>query len=256
METTMNTTKFMDNNTTTDKNDKSKAFEKIFNAAVKLPLIKVDREKFLRSQLTTYCKGNQLEEAVKYGPLATGLSKKQVSKLADKIIEADARKTALISGVASFGTTGAPIAGVGIDITSMFAMQLRTMQELAYLYGLGDLGLNAEEKHADAQLGLVAMLGAMYCAEGSGILLKNYASALQKQSTKLLGKVAILRSDLFIMTKKTFQTVGVRLTASGFADTVANVVPVLGAFTSGGLMYFSFKKPCKNLQKQLDDLDL
>ena len=111
-------------------------FENILMKAMHTPGVKVNRIKFLQKEFIKYYPKEVIDEAIKNNPAKAGVSKAVVNKISQQVINYETTKVTGISFLSSLPGGAVAIGAAAADITSYFAFILRTVQELAYLYGL------------------------------------------------------------------------------------------------------------------------
>ncbi len=139
--------------------------ENVLSMAIKTPLVKIDRAKFLKKELQKYCTDEEIKTAIEFNPARAGISRKLINKIAGSVIDFETNKVTLLSIGFSLPSSAAAIAAVGAataDITSYFASVLRVVQELAYLYGFGEFDLNDDSVDSDTMNCLLLFMGTMF----------------------------------------------------------------------------------------------
>ena len=151
----------------------------------------------------------------------------------------------------------AAVAGaVTADIVAYFSHVLRVIQELAYLYGFEDFGLNEEDPDEqgidpDTMDQIMVFLGVMFGIRGSGPVLEKLAGFMAKHTAKKLVKQTLRKSAVIPGAEKIIAAIGIKLTKQMLADAVASAIPVAGSVASGLLMYALFKPRCMKLKRKL-----
>lgn len=226
-------------------------FENILTTAMKAPGVKIDRAKFLRKELIKYCNENMVAEAIETNPAKAGVAKDVVNKISKQVINYETTKVTGISIVASLPGGAAAAGAAAADITSYFAFILRTVQELAYLYGFEQFDLNDDEVDAETMNVVLLFVGVMFGVQGASTALRKFSDVLAKQVAKKLAQKALTKGTIYPIVKKVATTVGVRMTKQIFADGVASAIPVVGGVLSGGLTLAMFRPCCMKLRKNL-----
>ena len=142
------------------------------------------------------------------------------------------------------------------DITSYFSFILRTVQELAYLYGFEQFNLNEDDVDSETMNFLLIFMGVMFGVQGAMGVLKKLADVLAKNIAKKLAQKSLTKGVVYPIVKKVALRVGIRMTKQIFADGVASAVPILGGALSGGLTFAMFKPGCMKLRKNLMSYNL
>ena len=118
------------------------AIETIIANSIKIPGVKVDRQKFLAELFVK--ETNNIQLILDEGPVAAGIEENKLRRIAEKLIlertgEASIKSFAL-------GIPGGVIAAATIpaDILQFYGMTLKLAQELTYLYGAKDLWVDGQ----------------------------------------------------------------------------------------------------------------
>ena len=195
----------------------------------KLPLIKIDREKFLRTELKKYYPEKVILKAIETNPHAAGIPVKIINKIADSCIEYErGLTTGIAAGLGIPGITS-NAAFIGIcagDISQYYSCMVRLMQKLIYLYGFPKITDVDGEIDDETKWKLLKCMGIMIGVNWAG---DSTANAIKLLSEKISQKI----------TEKTFQ------------KTVSKAVPILGAVINGGITYAGFTKQAKKLKNYL-----
>lgn len=231
-------------------------FENVLATAMKAPGVKVNRVKFLRKELKKYCSDDVISSATNSNPAKAGIPRELIDKISKQIINYETTKVTGISMAASIPGGAAAVGAAAADITSYFAFILRTVQELAYLYGFEQFDLNDDEVDAETMNTVLLFIGVMFGVQGAASTLQKFANVLAKQISKKLAQKALTKGTIYPIVKKVATSVGIRMTKQIFADTVASAVPILGGALSGGLTYAMFRPGCMKLRRNLRSYNL
>ena len=161
-----------------------------------------------------------------------------------------------ISVAASLPGGAAAVGAAAADITSYFAFILRTVQELAYLYGFEQFDLKEDDVDSETMNYILVFVGVMFGVQGASSTLKKFADVFAKHVAKKLSQKALTKGTIYPIVKKIALKVGVRMTKQIFADGVASLIPIAGGALSGGLTYVMFKPGCMKLRKNLMSYNL
>lgn len=230
--------------------------EDIIQQAIKPPVVRVDREKFLRKELIRYYPEERVTLAISENPAYAGIGRKRINEISRRVINYETNKVSLISFAAGVPGGFAMAATVPADVAQYFAFMIRTMQKLAYLYGFPDFGLNEDEISDETMNQILIFLGVMFGVEGANAGVKYIAEAASKKVAKSLAQKALTKGTIYPIVKKIAQSLGIKMTKQIFADGVAKVVPVIGGFVTGGLSYVTFKPCAKKLKDSFKELPL
>lgn len=230
--------------------------EDIIRQAAKLPVVKVDREKFLRKELSRYYPANVVNVAIENNPAYAGVTKECVKTISKQIIDYETNKVSALSFAAGLPGWIAMPATIPADVAQYFGFMVRTMQELAYLYGFPDFGLTEDEVPAETMNQVLLFLGVMVGVQGANAGVKFIADAVAQKVLKTLPQRALTKGVIYPIVKKVAQILGVRMTKQIFAEAVSMAVPVVGGVVAGAISYFSFKPSAKRLRNQFEELPL
>ena len=137
-------------------------FETILAEAARLPLVKIDRELFLRKELRDRYKRDIVEMAIEYNPAYAGIPVEEINRIAKTCIVAETSKVTAISAAAGIPGGFAMIGTIPADLAQYFGHILRILQELVYLYGWQDLGLEKGELKEETKNLLTLFVGIMF----------------------------------------------------------------------------------------------
>ena len=230
--------------------------EEILFNAMKLPLVKINREAFLKKELKGKCSEKQIQIAIENNPAYAGIGRSVIDPIAKQVINYETNKVSAISFAAGIPGGVAMVGTIPADITQYFGFILRVMQQLAYLYGFDQFNLNEEEVNVDTMNRVMVFLGVMFGVQSANAGVKFIAQAAAQKVSKSLAQKALTKGTIYPIVKKIAQTVGVKMTKQIFANGVSKIVPVIGGVATGGLTYITFRPSAKRLQKSFLGLNL
>lgn len=148
----------------------------------KLPVVRVDREEFLKKQFKD---SEYLDQILENGPQSV-YTPESLRKKADKIITSSAISTSLTSFAAGLPSNPAVmVAAGGADVVQYFGFALNMAQQLAYLFGDDNLFSDDMDQLSEkTQIRIIAYLSAMLGVSGSATLV----SSVSKMSSATIGK--------------------------------------------------------------------
>ena len=224
----------------------------VITTAIQIPGVKVNRETFLREQFKKE-RPAKLERIIAYGPVEASCERKQLQKMAKKLIN---ERTAL-STTASFaaGLPGglAMAATIPADIIQFYGVALRMAQELAYLYGEGDLWNGATIDNERVTNQLVLYCGVMLGVSGATQAVRVLSSKLAQQALKKLPQKALTKTFYYPIVKSIAKFFGAKMTKDVFAKGVSKAVPIIGGVVSGGMTFATMRPMGVRLAEALDD---
>jgi hypothetical protein len=207
-------------------------------AVAKLPIVRVDREDFLRKH---FGDSAHIEMILGKGPQAV-YSTESLRKKARSIIKSSATKTSAASFVS--GLPGNPVAMValgGADVAQYFGFAINLAQQIAYLFGEVDLFDGADELSEAAQFRVIAYLGAMFGAAGAAALVSQTSKIAGQNIGKKVAAQALTKTTWYPLVKKTGALLGQKITKKTVEKTITKAVPVIGGVMAGGLTYATFR---------------
>ena len=223
-------------NRSSEENLSSKALQTV-GALAKLPVVRVDREAFLRKH---FGGSPHLNTILESGPQVV-FSVESLRKKADSLIDDALRKATVASFVA--GLPGNPLAAAalgGADVAQYFGFAMNLAQQLAYLFGEDDLFESGGELSEAAQARVIAYLGVMFGAAGAGALIARTSKTVGANVGKKVAARALTKTAWYPLLKKVGAQVGKKITKESVGKAVAKGVPVVGGVVSGGLTYVTF----------------
>ncbi len=233
--------------------ESSNKFENILASVLKIPGVKIDRQKFLSEVLSKKIKDvNTVNLAIKTNPVQAGISVDKLDKIAKSLINKRTTDTTLISFATGIPGGLAMAATVPADTLQFFATAIKLSQELVYLYGYGDISAG-NKLDEDIRRELTLYLGVMLGIEKSASMLRVMSTNISKQVVTRTSRRALSKTTFYAMVKKIGTIIGVKVTKEGFAKGVSKAVPVVGGIVAGGSSYMSMKYMGKRLSKVLSE---
>ncbi|MDX8152092.1 hypothetical protein SK069_10845 [Patulibacter brassicae] len=207
-------------------------------AVASLPVVRVDREAFLRKQ---FADSPHLEIVLAQGPQAV-YSLESLRRKADVLIKSTANKTAAASFVS--GLAGNPVVMVaagGADVAQYFGFALNLAQQIAFLFGEDELFDGDAELSEAAQMRVIAYLGAMFGAAGAAALIAQTSHVVGQNIGRKVAAQALTKTAWYPLVKRVGALVGQKITKQTVEKAITKTVPVVGGFVSGGLTYVAFR---------------
>lgn len=231
-------------------------FETVLVESSKLPMVKIDRELFLRKELKGRYNPEVVEKAIRYSPAYAGISVEEINRIAKSCITAETTRVTAISAVAGIPGGFALIGTVPADFTQYFAHILRIVQELIYLYGWKELNLDSTEMNQETKNLLILFVGIMFGVNGSVNAVNKVATQVAKQVAKKLPQKALTKGTVYPIVKRVAALLGVRMTKQIFSKGVAKVVPFVVAAISGGVTFITYNLMAEKLREYLASNEL
>ena len=234
-----------------DKNETSSvALETIVTNAVKIPGVKVNRNKFLAETFSN--EGVDLQSIVDMGPVSAGVSQERIEKLAAKLIFRRTSQSSIASFVAGIPGGLAMAATIPADILQFFGMALRLAQELSYLYGASDLWKEDQLDDDRVRNQLILYCGVMFGVSGAVSGVRLLSTQIAKTTLKKLPQKALTKTFWYPIVKQIGKAIGIKITKTTVAQGISKAVPVVGGVISGGLNYASMMPMANRLNNALD----
>lgn len=230
-------------------------FEVVLRNAVQLPLVRVEREPFLRSQLQRHFPKQVVDQAIAESPAAAGINADQLNSIAYDSINYETSKVTALSFAAGLPGGIAMAGTIPADLTQQMAHILRIMQKLAYLYGWPSL-MDEENSAIDDGMvnNLIIFAGIMFGVEGASNAIHRVAAQLALNVAKKLPQQALTKGIVYPVVKKIALALGVHMTKQTFAKSVSKVIPIIGGVVSGGLTFATYRPMACKLKDHLAGL--
>lgn len=232
--------------------DSALTFSRILNTAARLPGVRIDRARYLRSSLRRYCTEDQIEQAISESPAVAGVPPKVVKAMAKTSITYETTKVTGLSAAAGIPGGFALLGTVPADLVQYTSHMLRIAQKLAYIYSWPDLFAVGDGDMDEATEGILTLfIGVMVGVQMAQGGVNKVASMMAAQVLKKLPEKALTKGAVYPIVKSVAKVLGVQMTKKVFASGVAKAIPVAGAVLSGGLTLGTFLPMSKRLQKHL-----
>lgn len=208
-------------------------------AVAKLPIVRVDREAFLRKH---FGDSPHIDVILESGPQAV-YSTESLRAKANTIIKSSSAKTSAASFAAGLpGNPAVMVAAGGADVAQYFGFAINLAQQIAYLYGEDELFDDGVGQLSEAaQIRVIAYLGAMFGAAGAAALVANTSKVAGANLGKKVAAQALTKTGWYPLVKKVGALVGKQVTKKTVEKTITKAVPIVGGVVSGGLTYVTFR---------------
>lgn len=229
-------------------------FELALEAATKLPMVYIDRDKFLHKELIKYYPKEKVDIAISNNPAYAGIPRTTISKIAKSCINYETNKVSAISFATGLPGGFAMVGTIPVDITQYLGHILRILQKLIYLYGWESLA-DEDGKFDDETTNLLILfVGIMFSVNGAAATITKLSSSAAQKASKSIASKALTKGTIYPMVKKIATVLGVKMTKETFAKGVSKAIPVIGGVASGGMTYATFKPMSYKLKKYLETL--
>ena len=231
-------------------------WNKVMKAALAVPGVKVERDKFLIRELLNYnLSEEQVKQAVKERPTNI-VSRDIIDKIANSCINSHTTKVTAISAAAGLPGGLALAATIPADLAQYYWHVFVLAQKLAYLYGFPDLR-DEEGNLSDTACDMLTLfVGVMMGTSIANQAIKNVSQELAKQVVKRLPQQALTKTAWYPLVKNVAKWIGIKLTKDLTAKGIGKMIPVLSACISGALTLATFRPCAKRLQRKLQETAL
>ncbi len=230
--------------------------EEIIRVAIKIPLVKIDRQKYLHKELIKRYPEDIVGIAIKENPAKAGIKREIIDDISKHMINYETNKVSAVSFASGIPGGLAMAATIPADIAAYFGFVLRVLQKLAYLYGFPDFELD-EDNIDDATMNqILIFLGVMFGVQTANTVIVKMAETLSQKVSKALVSKALTKGTVYPIVKKIAQALGVKMTKQIFANGVSKTIPVIGGVINGTVSYVSFKPCSKKLKQCLRELPI
>jgi hypothetical protein len=146
-------------------------------------------------------------------------------------------------------------ATIPADLVQFYGFVIRIAQELAYIYGWGEMFAESSELDATTESQLILFVGVMSgVGAANAAIAKLFGETAMRTVAKKVAAKALTKTWYYPIVKKIAAMLGQRMVKATFAKGVSKAVPILGGVVSGGLTLATFKPMAHRLQKHLSSL--
>ncbi len=224
--------------------------EEIIAKSIQIPGVKVDRNKFLAEELSS--KPDLMEKILKDGPIEAGVSRDEISNIANKLIIKRTSQSSLVSFAAGIPGGLAMAATIPADILQFFGMSLKLAQELSYLYGASDIWEDGKVDDEKIKNQLILYCGVMFGVSGAMNGVRVLSVQLAKTAAHKIPQKALTKTFYYPMIKKICKVFTISVTKKAFGQGVSKIIPVVGGVISGTINFASMMPMAKKLKTTLD----
>lgn len=232
--------------------DEITVWNKVLGAAMAMPGVKVNRDSFLKKELSTFCNAEQVEKAISVSPISC-VPSNVIDNIAKACINNHTSKVTLTSAVSGIPGGFAMFGTIPADMVQYYWHVFVLSQKLAYLYGFPDLW--DEEGHLTEKASdmLTLFVGVMMGVSKANQGIKFVAQALKAEVSKRVPRMALTKTVLYPIIKQIAKWLGIKLTKDSFGKALGKAIPFVGGVTSGLLTYYTFRPCAKRLQRRLKE---
>lgn len=231
-------------------------YNSLLKNATSLPVVKIDRDNFLRSALKKYYNNEIIEKAIAYNPAYAGINVEKINKIAKSSINYETAMVSTLSFAAGIPGGFAMFGTIPADFVQYFGHILRILQKLTYLYGWQDLfDENGRIDDETANL-LTLFTGVMFGVSGATGAISKIANKAAINVAKKLPQKALTKGLIYPIVKKVATMLGIEMTKDIFAKGVSKIIPVVGGIASGSITLVTYRPMAEKLRKYLSTLKL
>lgn len=232
------------------------SFDMVLSSSTKLPMVRINREDFLRKELSKHYSQEIIDQAVWNNPAYAGIAVNEIDDIAKSCIRYETLKVSSVSFAAGLPGGVAMAGTIPADLAQYFGHILRILQKLIYLYGWSELFDGDGDIDDETASLLTLFVGIMFGVSGAGAAITKISATAAEQVSKSIAQKALTKGAIYPIVKKIAQALGVKMTKDVFAKSVSKAVPIVGGVASGGLTYATYKPMAKKLKKHLSGLEL
>jgi len=228
---------------------KNISFEDVIMQAMKLPLVKIDRDAFLRKQFEHIVEPDKMELILQEGTVKAGVKSTLLDKLAKSSIQQETLRVTAFSAGAGMPGFKFMLTTVPADLVQFYAHVFRVAQKLAYIYGWQNL-INDDETMNK----MLVFLGVM---EGIGIAGTALMKFALEQGPLIGARIAakpLTKTLWYPILKTILRNIGVKITKKSVGNFIGKAVPVIGGVVSGSVSYVIYKAMANKLAQSLSTL--
>ena len=233
---------------TNQTNNNIQIWDEVLDLALKMPFVKVDRDKFLRTELQGMCKPEQLEAAIACPPAVISLP--MLKLIAQNCISYHTKCVTALSFAAGLPGGFTLFATIPADLAQFYGQLMCLVQKLSYLYGHEDFTENGKISDYTRNQ-LTVMLGVAFGVQAAQQALTKLVQQLSIETAKRLPRMALTKTFYYPIIKQVAKWLGTNLTKNTFGRGAAKAIPVLGGVINGSIAYASFKEVAKRFHKAM-----
>ena len=223
------------------------SWDKVMNAALSMPMVKVDRTAFLTKEFSMYDNADELRDK---RPIDL-FDEEAIERAARSVINSHLTTATVTSTAAGIPGGLAMAATMPADIAQYYWHVLVVAQKLGYLYGWPDLLDEKGQITEGTRNVLTLFVGVMFGAQAASKLVGEIAKRVSLQAAKRLPQQALTKTMYYPVVKQVAKWIGVKMTKDTFGRGIGKAIPILGGVLSGAITAFSFKPMAEKLQKHL-----
>lgn len=228
----------------------------VIKSAMNMPGVRINRGDYLRTALKNHVKPEVIEQAIRNNPASAGIPLKTIDKIAKAAIRTETTRVTAISAAAGVPGGFAMAGTLPADLVQYFGHVIRILQKQVYLYGWKEMYNTDEGFDDETMVQLTLFLGVMFGVHAAGGAIGQIVKVAAPKIEKDIAARALTKGVVYPVVKKVATRLGFKMTKQAFARGVSKAVPIIGAVTSGGVTYATFKPLSSRLQNYLNKLPI
>ena len=244
-----------------DSKNNTEGFPRDFGAIVgkvfESSLICVNREQFLRSELSRRYPPHVVRRVIESTPASGGIPSEDIERMAIDCINYETLRVSGISAAAGIPGGMAVIITVPADMVQFLSHVVVIAQKLAYLYGWQQLFSKERGDMIDdaAKTKLVLFMGCMFGISTANTLLVQLAKAIADGVESAIVNASLIDLGLGPVVQSIIEAIANTLVPV-VAKGVATAIPIAGALVGGYVTYKQFRHKALHLKHYLEHLPM
>ena len=222
------------------------SWNKVITTAMRMPMVKVNREEFLRSAFSGYAHG----EMVKVDPRKR-FSQEILDRVAKATINGHLIKVTALSAAAGIPGGFALLGPLPADTAQYYWHVLTLAQELGYIYGWPDMLDGQGNMTQETKNILTIFVGVMMGAQAANKAIAKIAADIAQEAATRIASQALTKTTYYPIVREVAKWIGAKLTKESFAKTASKAVPILGAVVSGSITAVTYRTMALRLMEEL-----
>lgn len=228
-------------------------FETMLKSSAEMPLVRIDRAEFLKTELQKYYSDDIVQIAINNNPAYAGIPVEKINKIANASINIETMKLTSLS----FSGETSEIAtedNTSVEASQYFAHVLRIIQKLVYLYGWQDIFDENGCIDDETTKLLTVFTGVMFGVNEANSAITKISNSLSEKATERSSRKALTKGKVYSLAENVFPVLGLGITKKLFAKGVSKTIPIVGGIVSGGITFATYKPMALKLKKHLAGL--
>ncbi|MEE1282154.1 MAG: hypothetical protein UHK60_07915 [Acutalibacteraceae bacterium] len=228
-------------------------FETMLKSSVEMPLVKIDRAEFLKSELQKYYSDDIVQDAIDNNPAHAGIPLEKINKIANASINVETMK---LTSLSFSGGTSEIVTeeNTNVEASQYFAHVLRIIQKLVYLYGWQDIFDENGCVDDETTKLLTVFTGVMCGVNEANSAITKISNSLSEKATEHSARKALTKGKIYSFVENAIPVLGFSITKKLFAKGVSKTIPIVGGIVSSGITFATYKPMALKLKKHLAGL--